>query len=95
MSDLFEFISIEYSFREINIRGAPLLGVAQEHIYHRPVYRPLAVYVIFLSSPLRLIDIEYRMSNKKFVTFFKHINFKIKLDRLVQMLKWFYNYYFS
>jgi hypothetical protein len=31
MSDLFEFISIEYSFREINFRGAPLLGVAQEH----------------------------------------------------------------
>jgi hypothetical protein len=43
MSELFEFISIEYSFREINFRGIQLLGVSQEHNFHRPVSRPLAV----------------------------------------------------
>ncbi len=30
MSELFEFIIIEYSFREINFRGIQLLGVSQE-----------------------------------------------------------------
>jgi hypothetical protein len=43
MSELFEFIRIEYSFREINFRGIQLLGVSQEHNFHRPVSRPLAV----------------------------------------------------
>jgi hypothetical protein len=45
MSDLFEFISKEYSFREINFRGVQLLGVAQEHNFHWPVSRPLALDV--------------------------------------------------
>jgi hypothetical protein len=43
MSELFEFISIEYSFREINFRGIQLLGVSQEHNFHRPVSRLLAL----------------------------------------------------
>jgi hypothetical protein len=47
MSNLFEFISIEYSFREINFRGVQLLGVAQEHNFHRPVSRPLAVQCLY------------------------------------------------
>jgi hypothetical protein len=45
MSDLFEFFSLEDSFREINFRGAPLLGVAQEHNFHRPVSMLQAVYL--------------------------------------------------
>jgi hypothetical protein len=45
MSELFEFISIEYSFREINFRGIQLLEVSQEHNIYRPVSRPLAVSV--------------------------------------------------
>jgi hypothetical protein len=47
MSELFEFISIEYSVREINFRGIQLLGVSQEHNFHRPVSRPLAVYTVY------------------------------------------------
>jgi hypothetical protein len=54
MSDLYEFISIEYSFREIDFKGAPLLGVAQKHNLHRPVSRLLAVVVN--SGP---VDIKY------------------------------------
>jgi hypothetical protein len=53
MSELFEFISKEYSFREINFRGIQLLGVSQEHNFHRPVSRPLAVYntILIISIP--------------------------------------------
>ncbi len=50
MSGLFEFISIEYSFKEINFRGTLSLGVAQEHNFYRPASRPPAALKLGLGG---------------------------------------------